>query len=426
MNAQPFSRSAAPRRFPFTAGDVNIYHARLLADQQVTYVLEFANCLDLNRLKTSLRLLHETLPILTCTVQRTDTRFRWVQQPDCRPSLSVQDDSGHIQSDILYFVNTPCDPEKELPLKLLLLHSVDRDMLCFKVDHVLADASGLKSLLYLFAEAYAKGKLSLDVNPNRGFGQVFRRFSPLTLFKAARAAHLPKPGPALLAGPFDSSSVFLEHASLDPEQFGHVRIAAKQEGATINDAVLTALYRVIWNHASDNPTAPYPVMVPVDMRRYLPAEKRLVIGNMSGAVFLSLAQVPGESFRETLTRVKTRMDELKVEQPGLGALILMAVGALRGGQMIRSRYQQAASRGLSFINFTNFGVIDESLCDFGSVPLRRVYGIGPIQYAPGMLIALSTYRNMLHFVVYGNDMQRFQPFICSFLASIESQLGQLL
>jgi len=426
MNTQPLSRSAAPRSFPFTAGDVNIYHARLLADQQVTYVLEFANCLDLDRLKTSLRLLHEALPMLTCTVQRTDWRFRWVQRPDCLPSLSVQDGSGQIQSDILHFVNTLCDPEKDLPLKLLLLHSVDRDMLCFKVDHVLADASGLKSLLYLFAEAYGKGKLSPIVNRNRGFGQIFRRFSPLALFKAALAADLPKPGPALLAGPFDSSSVFLEHASLDPEQFGRVRIVAKEAGATINDTLLTALYRVIWDRAGDNLASPYPVMVPVDMRRYLPAEKRLVIGNMSGAVFPRLAQVPGESFRETLTRVKTRMDELKVEQPGLGALILLAVGAVRGGRMIRSRYQQAASRGLSFINFTNFSVIDESLCDFGSVPLIQAYGIGPIQYAPGILIALSTYRNTLHFVVYGNDTQRFQPFIRSFLASIKSQLGQAL
>jgi NRPS condensation-like uncharacterized protein len=230
----------------------------------------------------------------------------------------------------------------------------------------------------------------------------------------------------LLTGPFDSSSVFLEHACLDPEQFGRVHIAAKQAGATINDALLTSLYRAIWDQAGDNLTAPYPIMLPVDMRRYLPAEKRLVIGNMSSAVFPSLAQVPGESFRETLTRVKARMDELKVEQPGLGALILMAVGALRGGQMIRSRYQQAASRGLSFINFTNFGVIDESLCDFGSVPLRQAYGIGPIQYAPGILIALSTYRKTLHFIVYGNDTQRFQPFIRSFLASIESQLGEAL
>jgi NRPS condensation-like uncharacterized protein len=195
----------------------------------------------------------------------------------------VQDESGQIQSDILHFVNTLCDPEKELPLKLLLLHSVDRDILCFKIDHVLADAGGLKSLLYLFAEAYAKRKLAPVVNRNRGFGQVFLRFSPLALFKAARAADLPKPGPALLAGPFDSSSVFLEHACLDPEQFGRVHIAAKQAEATISDALLTALYRAIWDQVGDNLTAPYPVMVPVDMRSYLPAEKRLVIGNMSSA-----------------------------------------------------------------------------------------------------------------------------------------------
>jgi NRPS condensation-like uncharacterized protein len=422
MNAQPRPQ----RSFPFTAGDMNIYHARLLADQQVAYVLEFANRLDLDKLKTSFRLLHETLPILTCTVQRTGSHFRWVRQPDYRPNLSIQDNSGQMQSDILHFVNRPCDPEQELPLKLLLLHSKNHDTLCVKVDHVLTDAGGLKLLLHLFAELYDKGKCSQIINSDRGFGQLFRRFSPMTLLKAARTVDLPKPGPALLSGPFDSSSVFLEHVYLDPDLFNRVHTAAKQMGATINDTLLAALYQAIWEQAGSNLTAPYPVMVPVDMRRYLPAEKRLVVGNMSSAVYPSLAPVPSESFHEMLTRIKTQMDKLKVEQPGLGALILMAIGALRGGERIRQRYEQAASRGSRFINFTNFGVIDESLCDFGRVPLQQVYGIGPIQYAPGILIALSTYRNMLHLVVQGNDTQRNQPFIHAFLASIVSQLMQVV
>ena len=36
-----------------TAGDINIYHARLIADQQISYVLEFAEPLDVRRLDSA-------------------------------------------------------------------------------------------------------------------------------------------------------------------------------------------------------------------------------------------------------------------------------------------------------------------------------------------------------------------------------------
>lgn len=87
------------------------------------------------------------------------------------------------------------------------------------------------------------------------------------------------------------------------------------------------------------------------------------------------------------------------------------------------RYRLAATRGSRFINLTNFGVIDGARCDF-RVPLAQAYGVGPIQYAPGILIALSTYRNTLHLIVQGNDTRRFQPFINAFLKSILEELEQ--
>jgi NRPS condensation-like uncharacterized protein len=143
---------------------------------------------------------------------------------------------------------------------------------------------------------------------------------------------------------------------------------------------------------------------------------------LSSAVYPQLARKPGEAFAKTLARVKGCMDALKQDQPGLGAAILMNIGALRGGRMLRERYQMAASHGSRFINFTNFGIIDEGRCDFGGLRPEQACGIGPIQYAPGILIALSTYRNNLHWVVQGNDAGRFQPFVRQFLGDILSNL----
>lgn len=167
---------------------------------------------------------------------------------------------------------------------------------------------------------------------------------------------------------------------------------------------------------------PYPVMVPVDMRRYLPEQQHDTIANLSSALYPSLPRCPGEAFVETLSRVKAAMGALKRDHPGLGPLLLMSLGSLQGGKRIRDRYHLAAARGSRFINCTNFGVIDTTRCTFGDLRPTHAYGVGPLQYPPGFLIAVSTYQETLHLVVQGNDRPQFQPFIRSFLNTVIAQL----
>jgi NRPS condensation-like uncharacterized protein len=414
---------AVSSAYPVTAGDINIYHARLIADQQITYVLEFSGTLEPDRLNSAFGVLVRELPILSSVVQVEGTHFRRKRTLDYGPLVMM---AGEIESTaqvIERFTGTPCDPEREPPLKLLLIRAQGQDTLCFKAGHVLTDAAGLKVLLYGFADAYATGKITSPINPDRGVGQVFRKFSPIALLRAATKANLPRPGPTPIAGPFDAGPTFIEHVRLEPGEFERVHAAAKRWGATLNDILLAAVYRVVWQRLEQNQEILYPVMVPVDMRRYLPANQQGIVANLSSAVYPRLAAIPQESFSDTLARVTTCMDAFKRADPGLAAMLLMAVGAMQGGRMMLDRYRLAATRGSRFINLTNFGVIDGARCDF-QVPLIQAHGVGPIQYAPGILLAMSTYRNTLHFTVQGNDTRRFQPFINSFLKSILEELEQ--
>jgi NRPS condensation-like uncharacterized protein len=187
----------------------------------------------------------------------------------------------------------------------------------------------------------------------------------------------------LIAGPFDAQPTFIEHVRLGPGEYERVHAAAKRSEATVNDVLLAALYRTVWQQQEVNQAGAFPVMVPVDMRRYLPEDRQEVVANLSSAVYPALAAVPGEPFAKTLTRTLACMRDFKRDCPGLPATILMTTGALRGGQRMQAQYQLAASRNSRFLSLTNFGVVDAARCDFG-VPLTGVYGVGPIQYArPG-------------------------------------------
>ncbi|HTP07663.1 MAG TPA: hypothetical protein VMP08_05395 [Anaerolineae bacterium] len=55
--------------FPVTAVDINIYHARQIADQQITYAVECVGNLDIDRVRRNLALLRAAPPILSTVVR---------------------------------------------------------------------------------------------------------------------------------------------------------------------------------------------------------------------------------------------------------------------------------------------------------------------------------------------------------------------
>jgi len=414
--------NAALPTYPVTSGDINIYHARLIADQQITYVLQFSSLLDLDQLDRALGVLLRKFPILSYVIRVEPRRFQRKPMSDYCLKAKLADETESVSEAVDRFTGAACDPEQEPPLKLLLIRHAGVDTLCFKVDHMATDAAGLKVLLYAFAAAYTKGDIDQAFNSDRGIGQIFRSFSPLALLRAASKAGLPRPGREMIDGPFDAQSTFIEHVQLAPVEYERMHAAAKRAGATVNDVLLAALYRIIWQRQNADQAGAFPVMVPVDMRRYLPHNQQKSVANLSSAVYPSLAAVPGESFSETLVRITARTQAFKQNSPGLAAMILMRIGAIRGGRMMQAKYQLAATHQSRFICLTNFGVIDAAQCDFG-VPLAHVYGVGPIQYAPGMLIAVSTYADTMHVTVQGNDKRRFQPFVRDFLNSMMGELA---
>lgn len=407
--------------FSVTAGDCNIFHARAVADQQVSFVLEFAGSLEIGRLERALDLLHSTLPVLSTKIVINPHTLRRVRVPYQQPLLKIVEVPNDGFADLTTFISTPCDPEKELPLKVLLIRHKSEDTLCVKIDHTVTDAAGLKFLLGLLAEAYTAGKITQKINFKRGFGQIFRKVPLSTLVRASAKADIGVPGPAIVQKSLVERA-FIERVTLAPERFTQVSAAAKQLDATLNDALLAGLFRTIFSYLPGEYEEPFAVMVPVDMRRYLYADERGTLANLSSAVYPKLVRIPGEVPADTVRRVKASMDAYKRNQPGLGALLLMTVGAINGGKILHDRYQVASGRGSRFINFTNFGNITSQCLTFASLPLKQVYGVGPLQNPPGVLIAISTYQNNLHLTVQSRGDDTLRLFIHNFLDEIFTQL----
>lgn len=405
-------------KFSLPSGDLNIYHARLIADQQISIVLEFSHTLDENKLNISLDLLYKELPLLSCLIAVNGFHYRRYFGPGTMNRLTIITEPEDRVKELTHFISKPCDSATEPPLKILLIHSGSEDTLCIKSDHILTDAGGLKILLLLLGEAYTSGCLFAQINHNRGAWQIIQRFQPFTILKALQNAKLPIPGIALAERSTGIGESFIEHAFLDTEQFEKMKNESKKIGSTINDMLLTCLYQAIFRYFPEDEFGEYPVMVPVDMRRYLPSNQQMTIANLSSAVYPSLKRLPSENFRGIYERLKSQMDAFKKNQPGLGLMVLMSIGAVNGGKMLHEKYRIAANRGSGFINFTNCGILDSSCLAFGQNSIKQAYIVGPVQYGAGMIIAISTFRNKLHLTIQGKSDQWYHSFIRDFLHAI--------
>ena len=85
--------------FPVCTGDINIYHARLIADQQVTYVVECAGSLDSDRARRSLAVLYEALPILSTVISVDGFHFRRVRLRDGQPAFRVESECETVEQE---------------------------------------------------------------------------------------------------------------------------------------------------------------------------------------------------------------------------------------------------------------------------------------------------------------------------------------
>src|SRR5271157_2096035 len=151
------------KRYPLSAQDQMNAITRQHADQQIHLALQFAGRLDERLLEKALHLMMVKEPVVGCRFIETGRKACWEKRNDLDSlQLSQVIDSADAQSDLLAFVVTPSDPAQDALVQARIFRTSSGDLLCIKVDHVVADGASAKEIGYLLAETYR----SLETNPN--------------------------------------------------------------------------------------------------------------------------------------------------------------------------------------------------------------------------------------------------------------------
>ncbi len=413
----------APKRLPAVAMDGIQYLVRMLSDQQLHCVLRFDGALDAQRLARAVKATFDAEPVLGCRLVEGPWWPHWepvggLELPELCPVVSVADPDAAARD----LLTEPMQWEQGPQVRVRLLRA-GGDTLCLSLSHAIADGGGLLEYVMLLAAAYraqepvsaagpAPAAPARAVHPARGMGQVLRRIPwPARLWSlrnglmpppawhmpaATQASHPAAAAPSSPNG--DAGERRLIVRRLSAPAMAVLRACAHARGLSFNGLLLAAFFRALCAVCDPPANAPLPVQMPFNLRRYLPGGRAGGVANLSGSSFPTLVYRPGESFEATLSQAQRALARANEGLPGVGQTVLLhAAGALPWcivkpySERVMGRVQRTGFLPI----LSNMGILEPAQVEFGGPPLAGAYGVGPVIYPPGMLVAASTFGGVL-------------------------------
>ncbi len=406
---------------PADGQDIYNYVARYrIANFQTQVVMKLDGRLDFDKLLKAVRLSFDVEPVFGCRfIESTRPYWKRIKEIDSVEYCTFEE-TDNPDAAVKKFLDIPLDLDKGPMAKVKLIRSGLSDILCVKVSHVCCDGTGAKEYFLLLADIYSQVDIeSIDYIPIQ---RIPDKNDRIRLYKAldidpsqAISYYKQKTAHQLWNFPWRNNQIGATRfvvCKLPDCQLVEMKSYSKARGATINDLILTAVYRAMFKISKPSYGVPVDIPITHDLRRYLPDQKTEAIRNFSGGHITTIARKKHESFPETLSRVMSETKKLKDGHMGLeDAVWAEYVESLNFYQYINdfkalSLLADMASYNPFFdftdkgsVVFANLGFVSKSPIKFGEHTVTDAYILPPVLRAPGTLLIATTYNGLITLAV---------------------------
>ncbi|PGE16577.1 condensation protein [Bacillus toyonensis] len=413
------------------------------ADLQINAVLYFPVGLSKEILEQSVRITLQLQPVLNSRFVENDIPYWEEHSSGTNSSICFFAEGNDQELEIMAidFIKEPGDRIQGPMVQTILLRGTTTDMLVVKLSHLCSDGAGVKEYINLLGAIYTH--LSLGGSKDqiiKEFGEGNESFRDQShVFKYAgisdvKSAYRPNQEQQASLWSFPSQpnknkSPKMSVGRLSREQTLCLTKWTKAQQATLNDVIMTAYFRALSHFTvyAEPRTAEKMIGLTIDLRRYLPNYTTGAICNLSGMEMPVIKMEDGESFNQTLVRVKQSMDKIKGQNPGLssaaGMEILAGMKLSTVKEMYNQQYEQAVQMGMALPLMTNFGVIADEPIQFGEIQAEDGYMTSPIMYAPFFSMGASTYNGRLTFTIGYHAPETSKEKVDKFLECVINQLS---
>lgn len=402
---------------PANAHDICNYAAKYgYASYQIQTVMKLEGRINYNTLVRSVMLSVEQEPVFVCRFVEHDPPY-WKRIDNLNEDMLISyEETENAGDSIKHFLHSPMNLDKDPGLMIRLIRSKDYDTLCIKINHMCTDGGGVKEYIQLLSSIYTT--LDKDfgvfipiprVGGRKDQDKMFRELgisNPETQWNPEKIT--PK---SVWTFPLWHGGTNIPRYAVKRLPYGKLDLLskyAKERGATINDLLLTAYYRAMFEISNPPYGIPMDITTTVDLRRYLPDHKTEAIRNFSAGFITRIPRIKSETFDNTLSRVKLQVDKIKKENPGIhnaiGGEQIEKMNFFHINSYFRDAYKineflslvfPALYGNICLPGLSNLGYISKPLIMFGDTAVTDAYVLPPAVRAPGFLLLVSSYNGIL-------------------------------
>lgn len=392
---------------PATVFDVGLFGmAPVLGHLHQHAVVDLRRTVSPAELGRALAATIDDFPVLGCRYETRPLRDRWV--PLEEPPPLVVEETADVEAATRRWVLAELNPCRDRPIRLVLLPTEGGCRLVLTLLHIAVDGGGTLAVAQSLAAHLNGHAPDTPVERRRDVLQAFERVRwwslPLLVAPLLGEVLLPL---RLRVLPPRTHPLDVHPAApptwttirLSAEQTATLKAAAKDGGATMNDALLFALCRV---GATYSESGPLWAAFTIDVRRYL-ARPRRIAANLSAISFVRLPRSRLDDGLSVVAAETKRQSRRLLGLSYIGAVAL-ALGPLphalarRVARLLaRTSFRLPMQRALAV---TNLGRLDEGLAGFGD-DLAALRLVGPcVRDAPIPIVVATGLRGGLQLDVY--------------------------
>lgn len=403
----------------------NLFKVKKINNHVLHFSAEFSSELDFAVIKKAVGLLSGGFPLIRCGyVENGHRRPVWADRSHRSEDITSLIETEDPAESVRKFLCQEIDLKNGPQMKIGVIRSESADTLCVIINHMLCDAAGFKDVLYTLSSIYThleKGeKVQIgSMIRDRSIGQILKKQSLSGRMKIYGSKNRLNPhGDQKFDFEGDLSNPFIAARKIPREQFRLIKEYAKSRRASINDVMLTAFLRVLFQTFGSAASLP----CAIDLRRFLPGRSAGSICNLMSNISCDIGPDIGGSFEDTLSRVKREMDFQKTNPGSIKNIALLeklfcVFPYPIAYDILKSYFSNPP------IAFTNIGILDKKRLVFGNTEMTSAFMTGSIKYDPFFQVSLTTFDDeaVLCVNLYGteNDRQKIDKFLNDFLLELD-------
>lgn len=420
-----------PEKFDSYAQDwFNFLAGYGVSDFKISTVLFFKSAPDIELLKQSVRLLLLSEPILACRFDTDNDKPQFVRHADINIDEYFTLLGNNDTSD--NFLSIPMGPERMISAGFQ--NNGDIPYIVVKLNHICGDAAALKQAVLKLADIYSALTNNSSFVPECNSGgersqkllfQSIGIDNPLSLFDPS--ASILKSNWAFPYKSCDGNGQYtLSLRRIDAPQFLELKKSGKSMGATINDLVLTSMFRNVFRMSKPPAGEPGHIHITRDMRCYLPGDSNMAIANLSAMLDIEVMPLDGNDFSDDLSIIKKQiayvLDKKSDIQNSIGCEYIGNIGFKAMEGYFTNSWAQGKANGVCSPILSNLGILSKEPVRFGGSEVTDAYMVPPAFHAPALMLSPSSYNNVLTLCIGYYEGETKKEDIDSLLDGIVSEL----